>query len=1044
MKNCLLALILLLIADGLLAQSVVIKGVVTGADGKPLEGVSVIAKGTKIATASNGTGSYSISVPQKSVTLVFSSVGYSNREILVEKSTTLNISLKETITEDEEVVVIGYATQRKKDVTGSVAKVNVQDLDKAPVRSFDEALAGRVAGVQVSSESGQPGSGINIVIRGNNSITQDNSPLYVVDGFPIENQDNNIINPKDIESIEVLKDASATAIYGARGANGVIIITTKKGKEGPAVISFDASYGVQNNLRKIPMMSAYDFVKYQIEYDPTPVSPTNFPSPTQVYLANGKTLDDYKSVKGTDWQDLVLRQAPMANYNLSIRGGNAQTKYSISGSVLNQDGIMIGSGYKRYQGRVVLDQTVNSKLKVGINANYSSLQQSGISPSQSVFAFSHNIMVAVWGARPVTPNVDDIENVLQDPSIDPANDYRVNPVINLNNLVRENKTKSLGVNAYAEYAIIPSLKLRMSLGFVDNMRENDVFNNSRTQYGFPGSANGVNGSITFNKFNSWLSENTLTWDKKFNKHQINLLGGFTAQGAKTATYGISADKLPNENLGLSGLDEGNLLPVTATSSLWTMASVLSRLNYSYDSKYLLTASFRADGSSKFSSANHWSYFPSAAASWRFSNEKFANNLKFLSDGKLRVSYGVTGNNRVGDFAYLTTYGLPIGNSYVFNNSYASGIVPTVLGNTDLKWETTKQTDIGLDLGFLNQRILLTVDYYKKTTSNLLLFASLPTSTGFDRAFKNVGSVENQGFEFTLTTLNIKNKNFSWSSNFNITLTGSGSRVLGLAENQNFLLSSINWDNGWRNTPAYIARVGQPLGQMYGYLSDGVYQIADFDQPTPGNYVLKTTVPTNGNTRANIRPGDIKYKDLNGDLVVNANDYTVIGNGVPKHIGGFSNNFTYKDFDLNIFFQWSYGNDILNNNRLLFEGNGVNRLNFNQFAGYANRWSPDNQNSTIHRTRGYFGGGYSSSLVEDGSFLRLKTVSLGYNLNGSVLKRLKIRGFRVYVSAQNLITWTKYTGMDPEVSAYHSALTPGFDYSTYPRARTITFGANISF
>ena len=734
----------------------------------------------------------------------------------------------------------------------------------------------------------------------------------------------------------------------------------------------------------------------------------------------------------------------MMNYNLSIRGGSNQTKYSISGSIFDQDGIMLGSGYKRYQGRIILDQTINKKLKVGINTNYSTLKQSGISPSQSVFAFSHNVMVSVWGARPVTPNVSDIEDLLQDPSIDPANDYRVNPVINLNNLVRENKTKSLGVNAYAEYSILPSLKLRVTGGFVDNLGENDVFNNSRTQYGYPGSANEVNGSITFNKYNSWLNENTLTWNKNINQHQINVLGGFTAQGAKTSSYGMSADHLPNEDLGLSGLNEGNLKPISATSSLWTMASFLSRVNYSYSSKYLLTASFRADGSSKFSSSNHWSYFPSGAISWRFSKEKFFSNSKILSDGKLRISYGETGNNRVGDFAYLTTFGLPIGNTYVFNNSYISGIVPTVLGNTDLRWETTKQTDIGLDLGFLNNRILLTVDAYKKTTTDLLLYANLPTSTGFNKAFKNVGSVENKGLEFTLTTSNIKNKNFSWSTNFNITFNGKGSKVLGLAENQEYLLSSISWDGSWRNTPAYIARLGQPLGEMYGYIWDGVYQYDDFDQPSPGVYVLKSSVTTNGNTRSSIKPGDIKYKDLNGDLIVNANDYTVIGNGVPKHIGGFSNNFTYKDFDLNIFFQWSYGNDILNNNRLLFVGNGVNRLTFNQYAEYANRWAPDNTGSNLPRTRGYFGGGYSSFLVEDGSFLRLKTVSLGYNVNASVLKRLKIKAFRVYASAQNLITWTKYSGMDPEVSAYHSALTPGFDYSTYPRARTITFGANISF
>ncbi|MGJ7030194.1 SusC/RagA family TonB-linked outer membrane protein [Niabella hirudinis] len=1042
MTRCLLALMLLMGVVSARAQQVHLKGMVTGSDGLPLAGVSVKVKDAPGGTTTDAGGNYTISLPGGKPVLIFSFVGYTELELAAGANPVLNVRLQPAApTGLDEVVVVGYGTVRKKDLTGSVGKVNVTDMNKAPVRSFDEALAGRVAGVQVSSVDGQPGSGINIVIRGNNSITQENSPLYVVDGFPIENPNNNAINPADIESIEVLKDASATAIYGARGANGVIMITTKKGKEGPPSLQLDVSYGFQDPTKKMALMSPYEFVKYQLELDTSSVSGGNIATPKQIYLQDGRTLDSYKTIAGTDWQDLVMQRATMANYNLSLSGGSKQTKYAVSGSVLDQNGVLINSGYNRYQGRVVLDQTIGTKLKVGINTNYSYLLQSGMSPSEGGGSSTNKIFASVWGMRPVSPNVDgNLEDDLFDPSIDPANDYRINPVINLNNIVRKNGTKNLAANAYAEYTLLPGLKLRITGGINDRLVRSESFNNSRTTSGNPRALNGVNGSLVFAQTNSWTNENILTWSKSIKEHSINAVGGFTAQGGKSSVYGMSAIQLPNESLGVSGLDEGIAQPITATSSLWNLASFLGRVNYSYRSRYLLTASFRADGSSKFTETNHWSYFPSGAFSWRFSEEKFLKHNPVLSEGKIRVGYGVTGNNRVGDFAYLTTFGLPIGSGYTFNNGVISGIVPTALGNTNLRWETTGQTDLGLDLGFLKQRILLTLDVYRKKTTDLLLNANLPNSSGFDAAFKNIGSVQNEGLEISLETINVKEKDFSWTSNFNISFNRN--KVLELTEGQESLIRAVNWDYGWTSTSAYIARLGGSMGQMYGYVWDGVYGYDDFDRTVSGGYILKGNVTTNGNTRDKIQPGDIKYRDINGDLKVDANDYTAIGRGLPIHYGGFSNNFTYKNFDLNVFFQWSYGNDVYNINKIMFEGN--RSLSFNQFASYADRWSPDNTSSELYRTKGYFGGGYSSNLVEDASYLRLKTVALGYTFNKRILNHAKINGLRVYAAAQNLVTWTNYTGMDPEVSAYYSALTPGFDYSTYPRARTITFGAKITF
>jgi TonB-linked SusC/RagA family outer membrane protein len=1036
--------ILLTTSSVAFAQTKTITGKVSDSNGS-LPGVVVMIKGTKTATQTDENGIYKIQAPG-SAQLVFSFIGFNTKTISINNKATVNVTLEESSTSLEEVVVVGYGTVRKKDVSGSIAKLNVESLQKAPVRSFDEALAGRVAGVQVTSSDGQPGAGINIVIRGNNSVTQANSPLYVIDGFLIDNPNNNAINPQEIESLFVLKDASATAIYGARGANGVIVITTKSGKKGAPIFSFETSYGFQENLNKAELMSPYEFVKFQLELDPALTSGTSFKTPTEIYLADGKTLEDYRNVPGKDWEGKVTNIAPMLNYNFSVRGGTEKTKYSFSGSYVSQDGIIINSNYTRYQGRLKLDHTISKKLKIGLNTNYSDLSRTGISPSLSQFSNTTNIMYSVWGYKPLDAAGSDIDEALLDPDVNALNDYRTNPFINLNNLYRLNNNRNLNANVYLEYNILPDLKLKVSGGFDDVKIISKGFNNSLTQYGRPGGANGINGSINNTERGNWLNENTLTWNKKIDKKNLlNVLGGFTLQQEKSKTYGESSNNIPieYEYLGLDGLQYGTPQRVDTLQSIWSMASFLGRVNYSYESKYIVTLSMRADGSSRFAEQNKWAYFPSGALAWKFSDEKLLKQNKIISEGKLRFSYGQTGNNRVGDFDYVKRYFNPISNNYVFNNEYIGNVIATNLGNSKLKWETTEQFDAGIDLGFLKQRITITADIYKKTTKDLLLRAALPQTSGFATAIKNIGSIQNQGLELTLNTENIKTKDFTWSSSFNISFNES--KVLALSDNQVELLSNITWDTNWERTPAYITKIGQPLGQMYGYISEGTYKYADFDQDANGKYILKPTVASNGNVRANIQPGDIKYKDLNGDLNVTAADYTTIGNGLPKHIGGFDNNFTFKGFDLNVFFQWSYGNDLMNANRIVFEGTGGRNTPYlNQLASYENRWTPDNPESDIYRTRGFFGGGYSSYFVEDGSFIRLKTVSFGYNLDSEYLKKIKLKSLRLYISAQNLYTWTKYSGPDPEVNTYNSALTAGFDYSAYPRGKTITFGTNITF
>lgn len=1039
-------LFLLVCALPALAQKK-ITGVVRDTEGRPVPSVTVSIKGKALAARTGTEGDFAIQAAVGD-TLVFTAINFEPATRVVNDKTDYAVVLTAKVGELDDVIVIGYGTVQKRDVTGSVSKAPVEDMQKAPVRSFDEALAGRVAGVNVSSVDGQPGSAINITIRGANSVTQDNSPLYVIDGFPIESPNNNFLNPQDIESIEILKDASATAIYGSRAANGVIMVTTKKGKAGPPVITLSSSFGLQKDYNRMELLSPYEFVKYQLERSPSDAN--------NVYLANGRTIDFYKNIPEIDWQDQLYRTAPMSNHSISVSGGNNMTKYYISGNLFSQEGVMVNSGYRRYQGTMSINQTLSPKLKGGVYLNYAYNKQNGVSPSApgsgSSTAYT---LFSVYGYRNFSlDGSTDLMDDLFDPFIDPTLDLRMNPVVNQQHLLRENFGRNTIINAHLEYSILKDLKLKITGGINSTINQNNQFNDTSTVYGnkrtLLGSQNGVNGSVLFYQSSTWINENTLTYYKAINKkHHLTLLAGMSESGNKSSSHGSAATNLPNAQLGISGLDEGTPQVVRATSSAWGLVSFLGRADYKYRNKYLLSFTYRADGSSKFSRDNRWGYFPSGALAWKFNEENFMKQFAhILSEGKLRVTYGLTGNNRVGDFTYLSAINLAFNpQGYTWGNVTQSGAVPSSFGNANLKWETTEQFNIGVDLGFLRNRINLTADIYRKTTRDLLLYANIPLSLGYAQANRNIGSVRNQGLELTLNTINIDRRDFKWKTGFNITFNQN--KIMRLTENQEAILSAAPFDQYFRTIPAFISRVGNQLGMMYGFIFDGLYQYDDFDVTTTGNYILKDHVPTNGNTRASIQPGDIKFKDINGDLVVDANDYAIIGRGLPIHTGGFTNEVSYRNFDLNIFFQWSYGNDIINANRYIFEGNILGRTHLNQFASFLDRWTPENTNTNI--PRGGAGGygpttptGTNSRVIEDGSYLRLKTVQLGYNFSPKSLRFLKIKAARIYASAQNLLTWTKYSGVDPEVSIFNSVLTPGVDYSAYPRPRTYMFGLNITF
>ena len=1063
-KRAFSILLLTLVAvTGAVAQSLV-RGKVLDDTGLEVIGASILVKGTNQGTITDMDGMFSLSVPDKNAILQVSYIGYQTLEVKVDLTKPMSIILKEDSEMLEEVVVVGYQEVKKKDLTGSVAKANMNDLLNTPVGSFDQTLGGRVAGVNVTSSEGTPGGTMNIVIRGNNSLTQDNSPLYVIDGFPVEDAAlASTINPADIESLDILKDASATAIYGARGANGVVIITTKKGSIGKPQITYDGSVTMHNVSRQIPMMNAYDFVKLQAEMYPQAAY-----NQSGGYLMTwtGKdgtenhpwTLDDYKDIFQYNWQDEIFRTALQHNHNVRLTGGTEGIRYNASASYYNQDGVLLNSGYERFQMRA---NTVikRDKLDISITTNYSRSIQTGSTPSENSYSGMNNLFYSVWGYRPITyPNksMESLLNDVMDDAVDSSNDYRFNPIRSLKEEYRKYYINNLQINGYVAYEFIKGLKLKISGGYTYDARKQDQFNNSKTRYGGPTSTDKVNAQIIRNERLTWLNENTLTYQTNIKKrHFFNALAGVTFQNSDYEYYSVKAIRLPNESLGMAGLADGTLASSSSLLSSWSMMSYLARLNYNYKSKYYATASFRADGSSKFSKKNRYGYFPSGSVAWNFMEEEFMKPLsKVLDSGKLRLSWGLTGNNRIGEYDYYTLLqvlknrtgdyisngSVPSG-AYPFDNDITSiGVVPISVANDDLKWETTEQWNLGIDLSFFRERINFTADIYRKTTRDLLLDASLPLSSGFYSATKNIGKVRNEGLELSLSTQNIKTKDFTWTTDFNIAFNRN--KVLELAENQLTLTSAARFDQNYNSQPSYIAKVGLPMGMMYGYIYEGTYKYDDFIK-SGNTYTLKSNVP-NFSGEANTQPGMPKYKDINGDGVINTNDRTIIGRGLPIHTGGFTNNFTYKGFDLSIFFQSSYGNDIMNANRLFFE-NVDGKRELNQFASYADRWTPENPDSDIPGSKASSSNKViSSRIIEDGSFLRLKTMTLGYTFPKAMIAKAKLTNVRLYLAAQNLWTWTSYSGYDPEVSVRDGALTPGLDFSSYPRSRSFSFGVNLAF
>ena len=1028
----LLLILLCLPLTGLRAQTGTyeLRGQVLSESGETLIGATVIRHGaTRTGAVAGDKGYFTLRVHPED-TLTVTMLSYESVTLPVAGRKSLVIRLKESAEYLEGAVLIGYGEQSAKDVTGAITAVNTAVLQQVPVTDIGQALQGRVAGVVMNSGDGQPGSEMTILIRGANSITQDNTPLYVIDGFPTEEFSPAQLAPEDIKSVSILKDASAGAIYGARGANGVVIIETKSGA-GETRVTYDGSVGIQQVSKYMEVMSPYEFVRYLDEM-----------GAAGAYLTDGKTVEDYRNVQGRNWQKELMRPALVQKHSLGVSGGGTRTRYTLSLSYTDQDGVVAGSGFTRYQGRIKLEQDLSESLSFKANMNYSHSLSTGVVTSEEggdAGAWQSYLMYRLWSYSPIgfgTADDDDEATVVDI--------NRLNPVISAENTFRTVTGTYLFGSATLEWKPIKDLKITEMFGYTSQVNETKIFNNSLTWSGFKTrfNNNGVNGSYLNDRRSEWVNELTANYKHKFTKRTVlSAMANFSLSHLGRGRYGYSARLIPDESMGISGLSSGTPNKLRSSETEANMMSGLARVNFSWDARYLVTASLRADGSSKFPAGNRWGLFPSFALAWRIGNESFMKRIRAVSDAKLRFSWGITGNNRIGDNTWYTTIDYidyyPKGYQ---TPSPASGV--SNYANSYLTWEKTGQIDLGFDLALFNDRLSFTADLYSKTTRDLLLNADIPYTTGLGSATLNVGSVRNRGLELSVEAVPVTKGDFEWRSSFNIAFNEN--RVLALSGGQQSFTTTVSWTGDFAATPLYITRVGGPLTAFYGLLWQGVYTADDFTQDSMGNLVLRNTVPDNGNPRSQIQPGDIKYADLNGDGTITADDMCIIGSAMPLHTGGWNNSFRWGRFSVNLFLQWSAGQDIFNANRIALEGNYAGRA-VNQFASYVDRWSPDNPESTLFRAGGYGPRGfYSTRTLEDGSYLRVKNVMLSYDFNPKGLKRLNVRSLQLSLSCQNAWTFTSYSGMDPEVSTQRSPLTPGFDYSAYPRNRVWTCSAKASF
>lgn len=975
--------------------------------GSPVQGVSVTVKGVAgSGTTTNANGEFSVQVDNQNATLVFTMVGFTTQEVPLRGQSNVNVSLVSTDTNIEQVVVIGYGTQKKSDLTGSVSSVGSEKINAFPLAGTAQALQGRAPGVSVSSINGEPGRAPRVRVRGGTSINASSDPLYVVDGFPGSTPP----APEDVESIEILKDASATAIYGSRGANGVIMITTKKGKIGKPMVEFNNSIATQQVGKRLDLLNASEFGAY-INDVYVNGGNNNIPFP------NPESLGE-----GTDWQDLVFRNGNLLSNQLSVSGGSDNIRYYTAVNHYGQKGTVIESDYRRFSGTSNLDMKVNDRIKIGTRLLFNRSILNGVRTQESSSGTTAaGVISGALRFEPTQGIFDDAGNYTLKKFGDPHD----NPVAAARERANEVKTDLFQGNGYLELTLLKDLIFRSTVGLqVSNQRTGNYVSKRLVE----GRNFGGIGSITAHKNTNVISENYLNYNLKINEaNNLDAMVGYSYQSSRNESWQANNRNFISDSFSYWNLGAGSNYQ-NASSNLedWIMSSFYGRINYNLLGRYLFTATGRYDGSSRFGENNKWAFFPSAAFAWNVSQEPFMESVEAISNLKIRTSYGETGNSEIGSYQSLARYSATLA---TMGGVPVNAVRPTNVANPNLTWETTKQTDAGIDIGFLNNKINLTVDYYYKKTIDLLYSVPLPIYSGYTGSLQNVGSVENKGWEFALGTTNI-DRELKWNTDFNITF------------NRNKILQLPGGDIRYNTIPGHmlstdsqILREGEVVGAFYGWVFDGVYQQGDDFSPQPSK-----------------KPGDVKYQDIFGrdasnnlvvgaDGKINADDRTIIGNPHPDFIFGFNNDFKYKNFDLNIFFQGSYGNDMLNITRMELDwmaGKG------NATKDALNRWTPTNTNTDVPRASASNNPEVSSRWVEDGSYLRLKNLALGYNVPKTAIGKIGIDQLRLFASAQNIWTWTNYSGFDPEVSFQDSNRNIGLDYMGYPNIKSFTFGINARF
>ncbi len=985
-----------------------VRGKITDGDsGEPLPGVNVLVKGTTSGTTSDINGEYTLAVDNTAATLVYSFIGYQTQEVAIGNRSVVDVSLSHDMTALEEVVVIGYGTVEKRDITGSVASVSAAEIAQVPVIGLDQALQGRAPGVFVTNSNANPGGEVNIRIRGTNSIQGNNEPLYVIDGFIGGNI--NTVNPTDIESIEVLKDASATSIYGSRGANGVVLVTTKRGKKGQTSFNFDAFQGFQQRSNTIDMMGAKDYARFVNALDTDRSVALTFPD-----------IDNLQY--DTDWQDMIFRTALWQQYSLSASGGTDNVNYYISGGYVDQEGIMAATDYNRLNVRANVDVKASKGVSIGARLGFSRINRT-IQQGEEIRNVDSDVGPMVGRSlslQPTEPAYDADGKLL--PTITDFSDLlRPIPLFELENVHARSLANSINGNLYAEFQILKGLKFRSTYGFdiMDNKRNRytptTVFHNN---FGNRGNAN-----ISIANDIGWLNENYLSFDKEFGSHSLQVLGGMTVQGFDRESLSVSGsdfsvDDFLYHNIGSAGTTGAPQSDMSA----WRQVSFFGRVQYNIAHKYLLTFNGRYDGNSKFGRDHKWGLFPSGAVAWRLSEEDFIKQTNLFTDLKLRASYGISGSEALGPYQSLAAFDNENpGVIYGFANQV--GFAPTRLENRGLKWETTEQLDVGVDFSVLGGRLSFVLDYFKKTTNDLFLNKPVPSTTGQPTMQANIGSLRNSGFEFGLDAVAAHGGDFTW--NVGVNGTFQNSEILNLGD-----VDQIIFNLGTAHSMS-VMRVGERLGTFFGYNTNGLWNT---DDPDLGSYTQFGTA---------VKPGDVKMIDRNGDGDVNADDREIIGYSQPKFFGGLNNRLSYKNFDLSVFLQYVSGNRIFN--RTAATGYYNPQTYGNHHVDFNNAWTPDNQDTNIPRVGAYLPTDMYDIYLEDGAFVRLREVTLGYNLPSSVLEKFGVSRLRLYASGTNLLTFTKYSGYDPEVNYVAGSVTVlNMDSGSYPRARTFILGLNLSF